>query len=646
MTSMYTNEQCIGCNKCVKSCPYLGANIIRKEDNKVKIDVNLDLCMSCGACLSSCIHNARNYTDDTEKMFEDLKKGEDIALIVIPPFMMQYKEKIPQIFGGLIDAGVKRFLDGACGQAITSWATINYMNDNNKHGMITNQCSVLTKTIEHNIPELIPKLIPIHSAVMCAAIYYKKYQNVKSKLAFISPCVAKKYEMASSDNEIISYNVTFKRLMEYMENNNLMGTPRKFEIETPLKTLYPIPLRYLDSINHFLGSGRVVKMLEGEKNIYEYLRDNKDRILQGKKPHFLYDFANCEYGCMCGTGVERDKVDPELLQYQAIVFQNELRERKEFAKYMKENNPKKRLATLNRLYSFLNMEDFMRNPNNNSDKAKYKIPSITEQNKIYDSLYKTTERDKNINCTGCGYSSCKDMMIALHNGFALKENCNYYMRAQVEKEKENTEKLAQNLKSDKEVIENQRRNILYAVESINNEFIDLYKSLDLMNNDNETSARESGEISNEVMSMVKSCDKLDGAINNINELLQQLSENNKEVVSIASDTNLLALNASIEAARAGESGKGFAVVAEEINRLASNSKETAVNSNTSQENIIKIMDVVLQDVNELVNIVNNVNLRTERLAKSSMTIAKSANHINEISDNIKERLNELQSKKG
>ena len=74
MTSMYTNEQCIGCNKCVKSCPYLGANIIRKEDNKVKIDVNLDLCMSCGACLSSCIHNARNYTDDTEKMFSQVKE--------------------------------------------------------------------------------------------------------------------------------------------------------------------------------------------------------------------------------------------------------------------------------------------------------------------------------------------------------------------------------------------------------------------------------------------------------------------------------------------------------------------------------------------------------------------------------------------
>ena len=613
MAYVYSNEKCIGCNKCVKSCPYLGANTIKNNNGNVTIEVNPEFCMDCGACLSSCTQNARNYEDDTKKMFEDLKKGEKISLMMIPPFMMQYKENIPQIFGGLMDAGVYKFIDGACGQAITSWATINYMNDSEKHGMITNQCTVLTEIVEKKIPELIPKLIPIYSAPLCAAIYFKKYEKLDSKIAFVGPCIAKKYEMKDGNGQtIIDYNITFKGLIEYMKEHNLMGTPRKFEIETPLKTLYPIPHRYMDSINHFLGNGKVVKILEGEENIYNYLVENKDLILNNKKPHFLYDFANCEYGCMCGTGIERGKVDPEILQYQTVVFQNEIREKKEYAKYMRERNPKKRLATLNKLYSFLDMNDFIRQVKDNSQKAMYKIPSAEEENKIYTDMNKFSKKDRNINCTGCGYPTCKDMVIAIYNGFTEKENCIHYMKTQIEKEKENTEKLAQNLKADKEVIDNQRRNILYAVETINKEFIDLYKALDSMNEDNELSAKESSEISNEVAYMVNSFDKLNNAINDINVLLQQLSENNKEVVSIASDTNLLALNASIEAARAGESGKGFAVVAEEINRLASNSKETAVNSNTSQENIIQIMNIVLEDVKELVKIVNNVDLRTGR----------------------------------
>ncbi|MBQ4269601.1 MAG: hypothetical protein IJB97_08145, partial [Clostridia bacterium] len=37
--------------------------------------------------------------------------------------------------------------------------------------------------------QLIPKLVPIHSPMMCAAVYMKKYEKLSDKLAFISPCI-------------------------------------------------------------------------------------------------------------------------------------------------------------------------------------------------------------------------------------------------------------------------------------------------------------------------------------------------------------------------------------------------------------------------------------------------------------------------
>ena len=81
--------------------------------------------------------------------------------------------------------------------------------------------------------------------------------------------------------------------------------------------------------------------------------------------------------------------------------------------------------------------------------------------------------------------------------------------------------------------------------------------------------------------------------------VDQVNSLTDDIMNIASQTNLLSLNASIEAARAGDAGKGFSVVAGEIGSLAGNSKQTA-------ENIQKINSVVVNAVHNLADSANDL----------------------------------------
>ncbi len=92
-------------------------------------------------------------------------------------------------------------------------------------------------------------------------------------------------------------------------------------------------------------------------------------------------------------------------------------------------------------------------------------------------------------------------------------------------------------------------------------------------------------------------------INTTNNSVQEIKEAVSLISSIASQTNLLSLNASIEAARAGEAGRGFAVVASEIQKLAEQ-------SNHSAETIYQVITNLTDEFQQTVKVMDEVKTAT------------------------------------
>ncbi len=115
------------------------------------------------------------------------------------------------------------------------------------------------------------------------------------------------------------------------------------------------------------------------------------------------------------------------------------------------------------------------------------------------------------------------------------------------------------------------------------------------------------------------------AMTRINDASKQVGNIISEIEDIASQTNLLSLNASIEAARAGEAGRGFSVVADQIRQLAEQSANSAAETRTLIETSLsaiadgsKTVDIVNDSINRVVE-------GMEQIAQSSKSISEMAN---------------------
>ncbi len=435
---VFTNDSCVGCNKCIAACSCIGACVSTEADRSgnSRIIVDPERCIACGACFDACEHKAREFADDTQAFFDDLAGGESISILIAPAFRANYPDEYGQVLGVLKSLGVKRMINVAFGADITTWGYINYIKRHDFTGGISQPCPAVVSYIEKYHPELIPRLFPVHSPLMCAATYARNQMGITDRFAFISPCIAKKLEIDDPNTHgLVSYNVTFAHLMKYIKDRGLEAEPVTDEVEYGLGSYYPTPGGLMENIRWLMGDEQFIREIGGEKRLYAYLRENAKSIAGGENPFLLYDALNCENGCICGTAVESERSENDRALINLLTIREEVKSDNDGA-WAKNLTPEMRLNHLNEHFKDLDLSDYLREYTDRSAKCRYTVPNAEELDRIYLSMSKDTEESRKVNCSSCGYDTCYEMACAIHNGFNHRDNCVYYLKKEVEDEKE------------------------------------------------------------------------------------------------------------------------------------------------------------------------------------------------------------------
>ncbi len=436
---VYTTENCVGCNKCIKACNCVGAcvSVEREDISGFRIEVDSDRCIACGACIDVCIHNARKYTDDTERFFNDLKRGDDISVLVAPAFKANYPDEYDSVLGGLKKLGVKHFINVAFGADIATWACVKHIKEFGNRGGISQPCPVVVNYIEMYHPELMQMLMPIQSPLICAATYARLELGISGKFAFISPCIGKKVEIDDPNTKgYVSYNVTFKNLMEYVHENYIKGDPVTEDIDYGLGAFYPAPGGLKDYVTWLLGETTFIKQISGPEFLYDYLDKNADLIKEKHTPFLFIDALNCEDGCLCGTATDPVIARTDKALYTVLNIRENIKNNDKDSAFSRDLTPQQRWTILNERFSNLKLEDYERKYTNKSYMCSIREPNYMELQSVFMEMHKYSEESKHIDCSYCGYNSCKEMATAIFNGFNQKENCVHYLKAIVEDEQE------------------------------------------------------------------------------------------------------------------------------------------------------------------------------------------------------------------
>jgi len=398
-------EKCRLCYTCIRECPVKAIKMVNGQ-----AEVIASRCIGCGNCTIVCTRNAKTYVRSLSELKELLQQNQPVAAIIAPSFPAEFTEiKDYHLLIGMIKKlGFAYISDVAFGADVIAHKYLQFFQENPSKYWITSCCPAIVSFVVKYFPEQTENIAGIVSPMIASARIVRKKFGDNVKIVFIGPCVAKKgeakLEQLAGEVDVV---ITFTELRElFAELNITAENCEPLDFDGPIGgkgSIFPLSGGLLQSVNlhENLITGHVV-VAEGRREINEAIKEFDSGEL---KKHHL-DLLAC-HGCVMGAGMSK--------------FGKRFARRSQIASYMR-----KKLKNFdwekwqNEVDEYIELPlEIEYQPNDT------RILVNTEEEKILgilEQMGKTTPEDE-LNCTACGYDSCREHAIAILKGLAEPEMC-------------------------------------------------------------------------------------------------------------------------------------------------------------------------------------------------------------------------------
>ena len=399
---VYTlKNECNDCYKCIRGCHI---KAIRIQGGSASV-IN-EKCIACGHCVTICPAGAKKVRNDIDVVKALLLTGKKIYVSLAPSWAGVYnisKEKMIAILKKLGFSGVS---ETALGAQEVSIQTAKQLNNSEKGLFISSACPVIDDYIRLYKPDFAKCITPIASPALTHCRLLKDTLGDDIKIVFIGPCIAKKNE-ADNNPDLMSAALTFDELNywikeEFIDIENIESDEDcKFIPESSYEgALYPLEG----------GMNETIKRVGIDKNDVTFIAvsslEDFDKSLQNINPDkienkIFVEALACSGGCINGPCLSSEK--------SRILITSDIYANTQY----RDNVPKEPRAVVPVEYT-----------SNPVERVEYSIEQIS---KALKKISKHSEDDE-LNCSGCGYASCREFVNALIAGDAEPSQCVSYMR--------------------------------------------------------------------------------------------------------------------------------------------------------------------------------------------------------------------------